>query len=98
MEEHNGNTEFYRGLTANSFKKRLYGHNSDFHNRENDGTTLSTHVCSLKDSNLKFDINWEIAARPEPFNPATKKVPSLILKKNHLIRFKPEGATLNSRS
>ena len=97
VEDQNGNTEFYTGLTANSFKKRLYGHNSDFRNRENDCTTLSTHVWSLKDSNLNFYINWEIAATAEPFNPATKKC-QLCLTEKYLIMFKPEGATLNSRS
>ena len=31
-------------------------------------------VClELKDSNLNFDIDWEIAARAKQFNPATKK-------------------------
>ena len=97
VEDQNGNKEFYTGLTAGTFKKRLYGHNSDFRKRENDGTTLSTHVWNLKDSNLNFDINWEIAARAEPFNPATKKC-QLCLTEKYLIMFKPEGATLNSRS
>ena len=97
VEDQNGNKEYYTGLTANSFKKRLYGHNSDFKNRENDGTRLSTHVWNLKDSNLNFDIDWEIAARAEPYNPATKKC-QLCLTEKYLIMFKPEGATLNLRS
>ena len=67
----------------------------DFRNRENDGTTPSTHVWSLKDRNLNIDIRE--TARAEPFNSATKKC-QLCLTEKYLIMFKPEGATLNSRS
>ena len=44
-----------------------------------------------------FDIDWEIAARAKQFNPATKKF-QLCLTEKYIIMFKPEGATLNSRS
>ena len=77
VTDQNGKTEFYTGLTAGTFKKRLYGHESDFRNREQDGTRLSAHIWELKDANLTFDIDWEIAARAKQFNPATKKMPAL---------------------
>ena len=48
-------TETYTGLTAGTFKRRYYGHNASFNNREARQTTLSRHCWNLKDNNVQFD-------------------------------------------
>ena len=45
--------------------------------RRQDGTRLSAHIWELKDSHLKFDIDWETAARAKQFNPETEKMVTL---------------------
>ena len=43
-------TETYTGLTEDSFKDRLYGHNGNIRHREQSGTKLSQYIWYLKDS------------------------------------------------
>ena len=88
--------ETYTGLTGGTFKKRYNKHSWDFRNDEN-ATTLSKHIWSLKRENIQYEIAWKTLARGRVFNPITKTC-QLCLKEKYLIIFSPEGATLNKRS
>ena len=49
LREDDNSTETYTGLTARRFKDRYYEHRQDFNNKTREGTSLSHHVCNLKD-------------------------------------------------
>ena len=90
-------SETYTGLTAGTFKRRYYGHNSSFNNRDSRQTTLSRHCWNLKDNNIQFDRKWTILAHAKAYNPVTK-VCRLCLKEVYYILYNPETASLNSKS
>ena len=89
--------ETYTGLTARHFKTRLYEHRQDFNNQNREGTTLSKYVWKLKNENVAYKIDWKLLMRSQSFNPSTKRC-NLCLREKYCIMFKPEGASLNSRS
>ena len=95
--DENGNKETYTGLTKNTFKERYYGHRASFANRDNEGTTLSTHIWNLKDEGKDYNISWSVIEKAPEFNPTTRKC-TLCLKEKYHIIFQPSGSTLNSRS
>ena len=97
VREDNGSTETYTGLTARTFKRRLYEHNQDFNHQKREGTTLSNHVWGLKNTQIPHKISWKILSRGQSFNPTNKQC-NLCLKEKYFIMFRPEGATLNDRS
>ena len=96
--DENDNQETYTGLTCRSFKERHYKHKNSFKykNSEN-STTLSTHIWSLKERGVPFNIEWDIIDRAPPFYPTTRKC-RLCLKEKYHIMFSGGGASLNSRS
>ena len=91
--------ETYTGLTARGFKDRLYEQRQDIdmNNQRREGTSLSNFIWKLKRENVTFKIDWKILMRGNSFNPSTKTC-NLCLKEKYCIMFKPDGATLNSRS
>ena len=93
----NGKKETYTGLTARSFKTRLYEHRQDFNHQKREGTTLSKFIWKLKQQSVPYKVDWRILMRSQSFNPSTKKC-NLCLREKFCIIFRPEGATLNSRS
>ena len=93
----NHSTETYTGLTAGTFKERLYGHNSDFrHKKQENSTMLSKYVWYLKDRNIGYRLDWKILGRAKSFNPITGKCRLCLLEK-YFIMFNPNDASLNSR-
>ena len=90
-------SETYTGLTAGNFKRRYYGHKSSFNKRDSRQTTLSRHCWNLKDNKIQFDRKWTILAHAKAYNPVTK-VCRLCLKEVYYILYKPETASLNSKS
>ena len=80
----NDKAETYTGITARKFKTRFYEHTADMRDERRNGTGLSNYIWELKNSHT-------------PFNPISKSC-RLCLKEKFLIMFRPEGATLNSRS
>ena len=90
-------SETYTGLTAGTFKRRYYGHNSSFNNRDSRQTTLSRHCWTLTDNNIQHNRQWTILAHAKAYNPVTK-VCRLCLKEVYYILYKPETASLNSKS
>ena len=87
----------YTGLTRNTFKRRFDSHTYSFNHRDQNSTTLSSHLWKLKDEGTKFDIDWKIVERGAEFNPTTRKC-RLCDKEKYYIIFQPEGAILNLRS
>ena len=57
--EDNNKSETYRGLTARTFKDRLYEHTQDINNEKRNGTSLSNYVWKLKKQNIRHDISWK---------------------------------------
>ena len=90
--------EFYTGLTARTFKQRLYEHTTSFNKeKKRHKTTLSDHVWNLKLRGEPYTISWWVIDKGKPFNPSTKKC-DLCLKEKFHIMFNPQSATLNQRS
>ena len=84
--DENANLATYTGLTSNSFKKRHYRHKQSFkHRKLEHDTTLSSHIWSLKDENVNFDIQWREVGRAPRFNTITKKCKLCIKEKYHII-------------
>ena len=74
VKDENDNINTYTGLTANTFKKRFYGHSRSFKTRNLESlTTLSTHILDMKDKNKIYDLSWEVVNRAQPFNPTTRR-------------------------
>ena len=93
-----GDTEFYTGLTGDTFKNRFGGHKTSFNNpKYKHKTTLSTHVWKLKEQKTNFTTRWSLIDRAPTFNPTTRKC-RLCLMEKWYIMFKPSQATLNHRS
>ena len=90
-------SETYTGLTAKTFKERFYGHNANINNRDQTGTKLSQYIWDLKDNNIPFTTKWSILAKASAFNPVTKKC-RWCLKEVYYILYKPETASLNSKT
>ena len=97
VKEENGKVNTYTGLTCNEFKTRWGSHKHSFKNIDANQTTLSSHLHELNSKPVKFDLNWEIVDHAKPFNPVTGVCALCTLEKFY-IAFRPEGATLNSRS
>ena len=77
------------------FKTRYKKHMYDFRTTsEDNSTTLSKHIWSLKRENAPYDLSWEIISRARVFNPVTKCC-QLCLREKYWIMFHPESATLN---
>ena len=93
-----GKTETYTGVTARSFKARLYEHRADM-NKESSRikSTLAAHVWDLKDEHIQYKVSWKLKDRATDFNPVTKKC-RVCLKEKYHIMYKTDGSTLNSRS
>ena len=88
--------ERYTGLTINTMKKRIGGHNSNIRHREQNGTRLSAHIWDLKDKDIPFKLTWSIMTTASGYNPSTKQCRLCLLEK-WIILFQEEDATLNKR-
>ena len=93
----NNTKEYYTGMTGDTFKKRLYGHNETFRKAKlKNKSKLSKHIWSLKDSGVQYSLKWKVLGRAKAFNPVTG-VCRLCLLEKYYIMFNPKEATLNSR-
>ena len=88
--------ETYTGLTADTFKTRLYGHNSSFKHRDKSNTGLSNYIWFLKDNNIQYRMEWRVLCKAKSFNPVTR-VCRLCLMEKFYIMYNPADATLNIR-
>ena len=95
-ESVSGNTESYIGLTEKSFKNRYTKWRTAFKHQGYHKNTLSTHVWSLKNRNINFELEWRIISRAKPYSPSSKCC-SLCIREVYYIMFDKEKATLNKR-
>ena len=97
----------YYGMTGGTFKKRYYGHKSDFEHKDKYGTTLSRYIWKLKDikSNMsenakkgfKWDINWEIQQSAPAYKPGSKDCKLCTAEKYYILN-EVDSVSLNVRS
>ena len=93
-----GKTETYTGVTARTFKQRLYEHRADTRKESSRiKTCLSSHIWDLKDQNIQYEVSWKLKERGTAFNPTTKKC-RICLKEKFHIMYNPDGSSLNKRS
>merc|ERR1711954_553467 len=93
----NGHTENYIGLSGGPFKERFRVHKGNIRNRNEDGTKLSNYIWDLKRQNLEYELKWKYIAKASSYKPSAGKC-NLCIKEVFFIMFKPQEATLNSRS
>ena len=58
----------YCGSTKRQFKKRYSQHKSSFREIPKCHTTLSSHICKLKDKSITYEVKWSIKARGHAFS------------------------------
>ena len=88
--------ETYTGLTINTAKKRITGHNGNIRHREQKGTRLSAHIWELKDKGIPHTLTWSILTTANGFNPSNKQCRLCLLEKWYIL-FQEENATINRR-
>ena len=94
----NNKTEYYTGITGNTFKERVTSHFSDFrHIEQRHFTTLSNHIWTLKENNVDYDLVWNLVEESSTYNHTTGKCRLCNREKWHIM-FNPEKSTLNTRS
>ena len=91
-------TQTYVGLAKN-FKARYSKHKSSLETpTPENSTTLSTHFLKEKNKGNNPIITWKfLKTNIPPFNPVTNTCKLCLSEKLHIL-FKPECASLNSRS
>ena len=72
-KESNPISKTYNGMTGGTFKKRYGGHRHDFKHNDKYGTTLSRHICRLREMKVKYSIKWEIKAKAPIYKPGAKE-------------------------
>ena len=93
-----GVTDSYVGLTENTFKDRWTKHKSSFKTRNpKNASGLSKYIWKLDDERVDYSIEWKIISRAKPFDLGTG-VCRLCIREKYFIIFKPNMATINSRS
>ena len=96
VTQENQTKNTYTGLCSTDFKARLGIHKHSFKNENDNQTSLSKFIWTLKRKNIKYDVTWKILDRGEPFSPISGKCTLCIKEKFHII-FNPTSAELNSR-
>ena len=93
-----GNKETYTGLTCRQFKTRFNEHNLDMNNPSGRiKSKLSSHIWSLKDRGINYEVTWRLLDKATTFNPTTKKC-RLCLKEKYFIMYRRDSSSLNKRS
>lgn len=87
----------YIGLTENTFKTRFSSHKHTFNNPDKrHATELSSHIWTLKDKGITFNLSWRIVKKASPCNTLSAKC-HLCLWEKYFIIYKPSMASLNKR-
>ena len=91
-------TQYYIGLTADTFKSRYNQHSSNFTNKKYcNKTKLSAYIWKLKNANISYDISWEVVSKSKSYSPGSQSC-NLCIREILFILFKSDMATSNSRS
>ena len=90
--------ETYIGLTSTSFKERLANHQQTFKNKNlQKSCKLAQHIWTLKEKNIKYNIEWKLISRAKPFS-QTSKICNLCVLEKYFILCKPKMGTINKRT
>ena len=94
----NGETRFYIGITARTFKERFRNHQKSFNiaTYAND-TELSKYIWSLKKSNRPYKIKWTILKHSTAYRSGRKQCNLCSDEKLYIMKFK-KNSLLNKRS
>ena len=93
-----GHVDTYTGLSEPSFKLRWGNHKASLtHESQRTDTCLSSHIWDLKDEKIPYTLEFKQLTQAPGYNPITNQC-RLCLSEKYFIMFKPEGATINSRS
>ena len=94
-------------MTEDFFKKRWYGHKSDFKHEEKYGTTLSrylwkikrikSNLCEARKMNFKWNISWDIKEKVPAYKPESKDCKLCMSEKYHILN-EDDTKSLNVRS
>ena len=94
----NNKVEKYVGLSERKFKERHKEHIRSFEIRKlKNSTTLSKKIWDLKERRLPFELTWKILKKAKPYQSGDAHC-QLCLTEICIILFKPEEASLNSRT
>ena len=88
--------EDYVGITGNSFKTRYNQHKSSFKQNNIQSTTLSQHVCKLRNKKADFNIDWSILKRASTFSTSTGRC-NLCIAEKYIFLYRDDLGSLNSR-
>ena len=87
----------YTGLCSTTFKARFGIHKNSFKNEEDNQTSLSKFIWSLKRKNVGYKLSWKMIDKANPFSPVSENC-ALCTREKFYILFKPTSADLNSRN
>ena len=60
--------KYYYGTCENTFKERYNNHNCSFRNKSREkNTELSKYVWELKEKDINYFINWNIAMKSQKY-------------------------------
>ena len=94
----NNKVEKYIGLTERKFEDRFKEHTRSFEVRKaKNSTTLSKKIWKLKEQRLPLEISWKILKKAKPYQSGDTHC-QLCLTEIYMIMYKPEEASLNSRT
>ena len=96
--ETNTDTKTYIGSTEGTFKKRYYGHKSDFkHEAKRNSTTLSHYIWDCKDRGETPKVKWEIVKKCNRYRCGTRKCDVCLAEKLEILKERGRHC-LNKRS
>ena len=96
VEDSTGDKKSYIGLSKNDLKERLGIHKQSFKKRDVNQTCLSSHIWSLKDQGLAYNVTYRLVEKAKPFTPVNGKC-QLCLTEKFYIMYRPDLAQLNKR-
>ena len=79
----------YYGTCENTFKERYNNHTCSFRNKSKENSELSKYVWELKDKNVNFSINWDIAMKSHKYVCGSRKCDLCICEKLLIARGDP---------
>jgi hypothetical protein len=87
----------YDGLASTTFKLRLGNHKKSFKNEiYRRDSSLSGYIWDVRNKWGKYEIDWKLLGRAQPFSPVTGVCNLCTLEKYHIL-FTPNLATINKK-
>ena len=84
------NYRIYYSTCENTFKEHYNNHTCSFRNKSREkNTELSTYVWELKDKDVNFSINWDIAMKSRKYVCGSRKCDLCICEKLPIARGDP---------